>query len=94
MFCLHLQYLISTSSDTEADEEKMRRTRPGFTKAVYQDLLTTVEMETRGKEKRERTSETPAATVIPTTQDADGQAGCFYFSRPSVGTTLVCMAHS
>lgn len=53
-----------------------------------------MEKETRDKEKWERTSETPASTVIPTTQDEDGQAGCFYFSGPSVGTTLVCMAHS
>lgn len=67
------------------------------TKALHgprQDFLTTVEKEIRDKEKWERTSETPASTVIPTTRDEDGQAGCFYFSRPSVGTTLVCMAHS
>lgn len=65
--CLHPQYSISTTSYTEAHQRATRRIHPGFTQAVCRDFPTTVEKETRDKEKWERTSETPASTVIPTT---------------------------
>lgn len=72
----------------EAHQRATRRVHPGFTQAVCRDLPTTVEKETRDKEKWERTSETPASTVIPSTQDEDGQAGCFYFSGQVSGQHL------
>lgn len=76
-----------TLAHTEAAEEETHRIHPGF-KAVHQDFPATVEKETRGKEKRERTSETPASTVIPPHRPRTGKQAVFIFPDQVSGQHL------